>query len=57
MQNLAIFLESNKDAAYYRQQVSERGILEKIDALNEGLLNITGVTEENLSQVLSLIHI
>lgn len=56
MQNLAIFLESNKDAAYYRQQVSERGILEKIDDLNEGLLNIKGVTEENLPLVYEMLN-
>lgn len=56
MQNLAIFHESNKDAAYYRQQVSERGILEKIDAFNEGLLEIEGVTVENLPLVYEVLN-
>ena len=56
MQNLAIFHESNKDAAYYRQQVSERGILEKIDAFNEGLLEIEGVTMENLPLVYEVLN-
>lgn len=56
MQNLAIFHESNKDAAYYRQQVSERGILEKIDAFNEGLLEIKGVTVENLPLVYEVLN-
>ena len=56
MQNLAIFHESNKDAAYYRQQVSERGILEKIDALNNGLLMIKGVDEENLARIYELLN-
>jgi len=56
MQNLAIFHESNKDAAYYRQQVSERGILEKIDAFNERLLEIEGVTVENLPLVYEVLN-
>ena len=56
MQNLAIFLESNKDAAYYRQQVSERGVLENIDALNDGLLRIKGVDEENLSRIYEVLN-
>lgn len=57
MQNLAIFHESNKDAAYYRQQVSERGILEKIDALNEGFLKIEGVTVKNLPLVYEVLNL
>lgn len=56
MQNLAIFHESNKDAAYYRQQVSERGVLEKIDALNDGLLRINGIDEENLSRIYEVLN-
>ena len=56
MQNLAIFLESNKDAAYYRQQVSERGILEKIDALNGVLLKIEGATVEDLPQIYEVLN-
>ena len=56
MQNLAIFHESNKDAAYYRQQVSERGILEKIDALNGVLLKIEGATVEDLPQIYEVLN-
>lgn len=56
MQNLTIFHESNKDAAYYRQQVSERGILEKIDTFNEGLLEIEGVTEKDLPLVYEVLN-
>ena len=56
MQNLAIFHESNKDAAYYRQQVSECGILEQIDVFNEGLLEIKGITKEDLTLVYELLN-
>ena len=35
MFNFAHFIPGTLDADYMRQQVSERGILEKIDALNE----------------------
>ena len=35
MFNFAHFIPGTLDADYLRQQVSERGILEKIDALNE----------------------
>ena len=35
MFNFAYFIPGTLDADYMRQQVSERGVLEKIDALNE----------------------
>lgn len=40
--NLARFIPGTPDADYMRQQVSERGILEKIDAVNETIKRCLG---------------
>ena len=51
MLNLSIFIKSlNPDADYHRQQVSERGILEQIDNLNESLLKIEGMEPKLINE-------
>ena len=42
MMNFARFIPGTPDADYMRQQVSERGILEKIDAVNETIERCLG---------------